>query len=638
MLHRQNNIKHLIKINKNPLLLSIGLGVVFVILYIVLFVIPTKVYFSYGGETCIDRLVLLPGIYRQDATDKIVVKSREEIRVSNFAWLSTKQCVEPIRDLSSGTESLQYSPFGTSIFAYNYQVIIPDKPKLDLSVLNKPVATTKTLHIPISSADDTSTYEMRIDSRNLLCVSAKKEILCPLQILNLRQGEIFEVEVTRSFKEQESQKVYIGKVATLSATKVADSSIKPGEVVYNKPSAIVIDFDKQIIKAAVDLVRVQGESRSKVDVSQSLSSNTVTVSLPAGTELARDADYEATVNGVLATDGSSLIEPYMIKFHVSGGPKVVGVNIGKTGVGINETIVLSFDQELSSGQDIGKYVSLAGGGYSVIRDGSRVKISLKSLSKCTDFTISVAPGISSAYDVVSSDRWSFSARTVCYSISTIGYSTKGKPINAYYFGSGGSIVLFVGAIHGNEASSSYILKDWIAYLDNNAKNIPSNRQIVVVPTINPDGLASGSRMNANGVNLNRNFSTADWKKDIKDTGGTVINGGGSTPMSESETKALASLTTQLRPRLVLSYHAVGSVTIGNDRGDSRALAGSYASMVGYSNATGNSSEVFSYEISGTYDDWVAETLNAPSIVVELGSYTYRNFDNHRSAMWTMATS
>jgi protein MpaA len=199
-------------------------------------------------------------------------------------------------------------------------------------------------------------------------------------------------------------------------------------------------------------------------------------------------------------------------------------------------------------------------------------------------------------------------------------------------------VLYTGAIHGDEQSASYILNDWINDLEANAKNIAANRQIVIVPTVNPDGLSAGTRNNANNVNLNRNFATNDWKQDINDTNGTVKNGGGTSPMSEPETQAIANLSSQLRPRLVLSYHAVGSVAIGNEAGDSASLAAKYASLVGYNNGTGNSAEIFSYEISGTYDDWLAQKLGSPSIIIELGSYSYRNFSHHRQAFWAMANS
>ena len=77
---------------------------------------------------------------------------------------------------------------------------------------------------------------------------------------------------------------------------------------------------------------------------------------------------------------------------------------------------------------------------------------------------------------------------------------------------------------------------------------------------------------------------------------------------------------------------------GNQAGDSAQLAAQYASMVDYRNGTGSSSEVFDYEITGTYDDWLAEKMGIPSMVIELGSNTFRDFSHHRAAFWAMAKS
>lgn len=80
---------------------------------------------------------------------------------------------------------------------------------------------------------------------------------------------------------------------------------------------------------------------------------------------------------------------------------------------------------------------------------------------------------------------------------------------------------------------------------------------------NPDGIAVGSRNNANNVNLGRNFPTANWKADIDTASGILKNGGGKKAGSEPETKALINLTRQLRPRVQISFHAQGSLVGAN---------------------------------------------------------------------------
>ena len=137
--------------------------------------------------------------------------------------------------------------------------------------------------------------------------------------------------------------------------------------------------------------------------------------------------------------------------------------------------------------------------------------------------------------------------------------------------------------------------------------------------------------------INRNFDVSDWKADITDTyGNPITNGGGSVPMSEPETKAIAALVTKLRPKLTINYHSIGGLAIANQAGNSAALAQTYAWMSGYGNATGQSSTTFDYAISGTLDDWMAEKFGLPSILVELGSHTYSQFPQNKAAMWEMA--
>ena len=181
------------------------------------------------------------------------------------------------------------------------------------------------------------------------------------------------------------------------------------------------------------------------------------------------------------------------------------------------------------------------------------------------------------------------------------------------------------------------MDNWIKELEANARALPVGRKIVVIPEVNPDGVAAGTRNNANNVDLNRNFDVSDWQSDITDTWGNPIpNGGGKAPMSEPETKALANFTTQLRPKITMSFHSIGGLVIANQAGNSSSLASRYASLTGYRNATGQSSTTFDYAISGTYDDWIAEKLGLPSVLVELGSHTYSQFPLNVGALWQMA--
>ena len=74
-------------------------------------------------------------------------------------------------------------------------------------------------------------------------------------------------------------------------------------------------------------------------------------------------------------------------------------------------------------------------------------------------------------------------------------------------------VLVVGAMHGDELSSASVALHWIQ----RAMETPANAHWRFLPALNPDGLLRqpARRMNANGVDLNRNFPTPNWARDAK---------------------------------------------------------------------------------------------------------------------------
>jgi murein peptide amidase A len=70
----------------------------------------------------------------------------------------------------------------------------------------------------------------------------------------------------------------------------------------------------------------------------------------------------------------------------------------------------------------------------------------------------------------------------------------------------------------------------------------------LVRTANPDGVAAGTRQDARGVDLNRNFPW-DWRPGPR---GTYYPG--PRAASEPETRALTKLVRRVRPDLAIYYH------------------------------------------------------------------------------------
>jgi protein MpaA len=121
--------------------------------------------------------------------------------------------------------------------------------------------------------------------------------------------------------------------------------------------------------------------------------------------------------------------------------------------------------------------------------------------------------------------------------------------------SGRCKLLLHAGIHGEEGETTNALSEALRLLAG------SSPHCAVVLAANPDGLARGTRSNARGVDLNRNFPTRDWRPDpvlhraTLDGPREVALSPGSAPGSEPETQALIALIEELKPEAVVALHA-----------------------------------------------------------------------------------
>ena len=119
-------------------------------------------------------------------------------------------------------------------------------------------------------------------------------------------------------------------------------------------------------------------------------------------------------------------------------------------------------------------------------------------------------------------------------------------------------VLVVGGIHGDELSSASLALHWIQW----AVQTPADAHWRFVPALNPDGLLArpATRVNARGVDLNRNFPTPNWARDAriyweKRTRKDPRRWPGPKPLSEPETQYLHDEMARFAPDLIVSIHA-----------------------------------------------------------------------------------
>jgi murein peptide amidase A len=203
--------------------------------------------------------------------------------------------------------------------------------------------------------------------------------------------------------------------------------------------------------------------------------------------------------------------------------------------------------------------------------------------------------------------------------TVLGRSEGGRQIVAIHAGDGtGPPVLVVGAIHGNELAGIAVARA--------LERVRTGANIWVVPDLNPDGAARGTRQDARGVDLNANWSS-QWRG-----GGRPwdVYYAGPRPFSERETRIARKLILRIRPRVTIWYHQHMNVVWA--WGPSSSAGRRYARAAGMR-------FYHHHWLPGTASNWQNHHLSGTAaLTVELpaGNLTPRAVGRHVQAVLALA--
>lgn len=173
---------------------------------------------------------------------------------------------------------------------------------------------------------------------------------------------------------------------------------------------------------------------------------------------------------------------------------------------------------------------------------------------------------------------------------TIGFSAGGQAITVYKLGDGARVVALVGGIHAGFAPGGVaVVERALDYFLDHPEEIPDGFALHFIPNSNPDSQPApgelAGRVNANGVDVNRNFG-CDWSSNALWRNTRIESGDG--PFSEPEAAALRDYFQDARPAVAIFYDAKateGWVSPGEcdgSIGETEPFARAYAAASGYS--------------------------------------------------------
>lgn len=127
---------------------------------------------------------------------------------------------------------------------------------------------------------------------------------------------------------------------------------------------------------------------------------------------------------------------------------------------------------------------------------------------------------------------------------TLGRTIQGRPIDCITLGEGNDVILIMATIHGDEDAGTPLVDRLSSHLMDSPEML-RGRRVILMPVVNPDGMAKQTRFNARGIDLNRNFPASNFNTEGHH---------GNRPLSEPESTAIHALLDRERPSRIISIH------------------------------------------------------------------------------------
>ena len=190
--------------------------------------------------------------------------------------------------------------------------------------------------------------------------------------------------------------------------------------------------------------------------------------------------------------------------------------------------------------------------------------------------------------------------------TTIGKSVEGRDIKMLRLGTAAPVMLIMAGIHGDEVNSCTLIDRFIAL--QKSESLTHAGSIVFIPRANPDGFFKRVRRNAHGVDLNRNFPSANWAEGPK---GQFY--GGPSPLSEPESHAIHRIIEELKPSMIVSIHSIwAGGQCNNYDGPGKAIA----EAMNMKNHFPVKASI-GYPTPGSLGNWAGNDKKIPIITLEM---------------------